>query len=69
MTLLLVVISMMILGGDGLKWYYLLRCFCGVLWVPTLQSTSVQLCFMAWLKPSRLIVQVKPEFEEENEIP
>ena len=69
MTLLLVVISMMILGGDGLKWFSVAM-FVGV-FVGTYSSIYIGTAFALWrgLNRQDFIVQVKPEFEEENEIP
>ena len=69
MTLLLVVVSMMILGGDGLKWFSVAM-FVGV-FVGTYSSIYIGTAFSLWrgLNRNDFIVQVKPEFEEEEHIP
>jgi preprotein translocase subunit SecF len=69
MTLLLVVVAMMILGGDGLKWFSVAM-FIGV-FVGTYSSIYIGTAFALWrgLNRQDFIVQVKPEFEEEEEIP
>jgi preprotein translocase subunit SecF len=69
MTLLLVVLAMMILGGDGLKWFSVAM-FIGV-FVGTYSSIYIGTAFALWrgLNRQDFIVQVKPEFEEEEEIP
>ena len=69
MTLLLVVVAMMIMGGDGLKWFSIAM-FVGV-FVGTYSSIYIGTAFALWrgLNRQDFIVQVKPEFEEENEIP
>ena len=69
MTLLLVVLSMMILGGDGLKWFSVAM-FVGV-FVGTYSSIYIGTAFSLWrgLNRNDFIVQVKPEFEEEEHIP
>lgn len=69
MTLLLVVVAMMIMGGDGLKWFSIAM-FVGV-FVGTYSSIYIGTAFALWrgLNHQDFIVQVKPEFEEENEIP
>ncbi|KAB0625361.1 protein translocase subunit SecF [Acinetobacter gandensis] len=68
MTLLLVVVAMMVLGGDGLKWFSVAM-FVGV-FVGTYSSIYIGTAFALWrgLNRQDFIVQVKPEFEEE-EIP
>ena len=65
MTLLLVVLSMMFLGGDGLKWFSVAM-FIGV-FVGTYSSIYIGTTFALWrgLNRQDFIVQVKPEFEEE----
>ncbi|MCL6236314.1 protein translocase subunit SecF [Acinetobacter sp. ANC 5579] len=69
MTLLLVVVAMMVLGGDGLKWFSVAM-FVGV-FVGTYSSIYIGTAFALWrgLNRQDFIVQVKPEFEEEEEIP
>ncbi len=69
MTLLLVVLAMMILGGDGLKWFSTAM-FVGV-FVGTYSSIYIGTAFALWrgLNRNDFIVQVKPEFEEEEHIP
>ncbi len=69
MTLLLVVVSMMLLGGDGLKWFSVAM-FVGV-FVGTYSSIYIGTAFSLWrgLNRNDFIVQVKPEFEEEEHIP
>ena len=68
MTLLLVVLAMMFLGGDGLHWFSV-ALFIGV-FVGTYSSIYIGTAFALWrgLNRQDFIVQVKPEFEEE-EIP
>ncbi|QIO06873.1 protein translocase subunit SecF [Acinetobacter shaoyimingii] len=68
MTLLLVVVAMMFLGGDGLHWFSIAM-FIGV-FVGTYSSIYIGTAFALWrgLNRQDFIVQVKPEFEEE-EIP
>ena len=65
MTLLLVVLSMMFLGGDGLKWFSVAM-FVGV-FVGTYSSIYIGTAFALWRGLSRqdFIVQVKPEFEDD----
>ncbi len=65
MTLLLVVLSMMFLGGEGLKWFSVAM-FIGV-FVGTYSSIYIGTTFALWrgLNRQDFIVQVKPEFEEE----
>lgn len=69
MTLLLVVVAMMVLGGDGLKWFSVAM-FVGV-FVGTYSSIYIGTAFALWRSLNRqdFIVQVKPEFEDEQEIP
>ena len=70
MTLLLVVVAMMVMGGDGLKWFSITM-FVGV-FVGTYSSIYIGTAFALWrgLNRQDFIVQVKPEFEgEEQEIP
>lgn len=70
MTLLLVVVAMMLMGGDGLKWFSIAM-FVGV-FVGTYSSIYIGTTFALWrgLNRQDFIVQVKPEFEgEEQEIP
>ncbi|MBP8012649.1 protein translocase subunit SecF [Acinetobacter sp. UBA801] len=70
MTLLLVVVAMMLMGGDGLKWFSIAM-FVGV-FVGTYSSIYIGTAFALWrgLNRQDFIVQVKPEFEgEEQEIP
>ena len=68
MTILLVVLAMMLMGGDGLKWFSVAM-FVGV-FVGTYSSIYIGTGFALWrgLNRQDFIVQVKPEFEEE-EIP
>ena len=65
MTLLLVVLSMLFLGGDGLKWFSITMCI-GV-FVGTYSSIYIGTAFALWrgLNRQDFIVQVKPEFEDE----
>lgn len=69
MTLLLVVVAMMFMGGDGLKWFSVAM-FVGV-FVGTYSSIYIGTAFALWrgLNRQDFIVQVKPEFEDENQIP
>ena len=66
MTLLLVVLAMMLMGGDGLKWFSVAM-FVGV-FVGTYSSIYIGTGFALWrgLNRQDFIVQVKPEFEEEE---
>ncbi|OTG80902.1 protein translocase subunit SecF [Acinetobacter sp. ANC 5054] len=68
MTLLLVVVAMLFLGGEGLHWFSVAM-FIGV-FVGTYSSIYIGTAFALWrgLNRQDFIVQVKPEFEEE-EIP
>ena len=65
MTLLLVVVAMLFMGGDGLKWFSLAM-FVGV-FVGTYSSIYIGTAFALWrgLNRQDFIVQVKPEFDEE----
>ncbi len=65
MTLLLVVLAMMFLGGDGLHWFSVAM-FVGV-FVGTYSSIYIGTAFALWrgLNRQDFIVQVKPEFEDE----
>lgn len=67
MTLLLVVVAMMIFGGDGLKWFSIAM-FIGV-FVGTYSSIYIGTTFAVWrgLNRQDFIVQVKPEFEEHQD--
>ncbi len=68
MTLLLVVIAMMLMGGDGLK-SFSVAMFVGV-FVGTYSSIYIGTAFALWRGINRqdFIVQVKPEFDEEEVI-
>ena len=68
MPLFLVVLAMIILGGDGLHWFSVAM-FIGV-FVGTYSSIYIGTAFALWrgLNRQDFIVQVKPEFDEE-EIP
>ncbi|MFW1951678.1 protein translocase subunit SecF [Acinetobacter beijerinckii] len=68
MTLLLVVLAMMFLGGDGLHWFSVAM-FVGI-FVGTYSSIYIGTAYALWrgLNRQDFIVQVKPEFEE-DEIP
>ena len=69
MTLLLVVVAMMIMGGAGLQWFSIAM-FVGV-FVGTYSSIYIGTAFALWrgLNRQDFIVQVKPEFEDENQLP
>lgn len=69
MTLLLVVLAMMLMGGDGLQWFSVAM-FVGV-FVGTYSSIYIGTGFALWrgLNRQDFIVQVKPEFDQEEEIP
>lgn len=73
MTLMLVVLAMMFVGGDGLKWFSIAM-FVGI-FVGTYSSIYIGTAFALWRGLNRhdFIVQVKPEFAEEevhqNDIP
>ena len=66
MTLVLVVVAMMFLGGDGLHWFSVAT-FVGI-FVGTYSSIYIGTAFALWrgLNRQDFIVQVKPEFEEED---
>ena len=69
-TQLQIVVAMMLMGGDGLKWFSIAM-FVGV-FVGTYSSIYIGTAFALWrgLNRQDFIVQVKPEFEgEEQEIP
>ncbi len=65
MTLLLVVVAMMVLGGEGLRWFSVAM-FVGV-FVGTYSSIYIGTAFALWrgLNRQDFIVQVKPEFEDD----
>ncbi len=65
MTLLLVVVAMMVLGGEGLCWFSVAM-FVGV-FVGTYSSIYIGTAFALWrgLNRQDFIVQVKPEFEDD----
>lgn len=65
MTLLLVVVAMMVLGGDGLRWFSAAM-FIGV-FVGTYSSIYIGTAFALWrgLNRQDFIVQIKPEFEDD----
>lgn len=65
-TLLLVVVAMLVMGGDGLRWFsaaMLIGVFVG-----TYSSIYIGTAYALWrgLNRQNFIVQVKPEFEEEE---
>lgn len=66
MTLLLVVVAMMVLGGDGLHWFSIAM-FIGV-FVGTYSSIYIGTTYALWrgLNRQDFVVQVKPEFDEEE---
>ncbi|MDO4223462.1 MAG: protein translocase subunit SecF [Acinetobacter sp.] len=66
MTLLLVVVAMMIMGGDGLRWFSVAM-FIGV-FVGTYSSIYIATAFALWrnISAQDFIVKVKPEFEDEE---
>lgn len=66
MTLTLVVVAMMILGGDGLHWFSIAM-FVGI-FVSTYSSIYIGTSFSLWrgLNRQDFIVQVKPEFDDED---
>ena len=68
MTLLLVVVAMMVLGGAGLQWFSVAMCV-GV-FVGTYSSIYIGTTYALWrgLDRQDFIVQVKPEFEEEENV-
>ncbi|AOA59277.1 protein translocase subunit SecF [Acinetobacter larvae] len=65
MTLLLVILAMMFLGGDGLKWFSVAMCV-GV-FVGTYSSIYIGTAYALWrgLNRQDFVVQVKPEFEDD----
>ncbi len=65
-TLLLVVVAMMLIGGDSLKWFSVAM-FIGV-FVGTYSSIYIGTAFSLWrgLNRQDFIVQIKPEFEDEE---
>lgn len=69
MTLLLVVVAMMVLGGDGLRWFSVAM-FVGV-FVGTYSSIYIGTAFALWrgLNRQDFVVQVKPEFEGDEQMP
>ena len=70
LTLMLVVLAMMFLGGDSLHWFAVAM-FIGVV-VGTYSSIYIGTAFALWrgLNRQDFIVQIKPEFEEDEvEIP
>ena len=70
LTLMLVVVAMMFLGGDGLHWFSVAM-FIGVV-VGTYSSIYIGTTFALWrgLNRQDFIVQIKPEFDEDEvEIP
>ncbi|MEB3753621.1 protein translocase subunit SecF [Acinetobacter sp. MD2(2019)] len=69
MTLLLVVVAMLIMGGEGLRWFsvaMIIGVFAG-----TYSSIYIATAYALWrgLNRQDFIVQVKPEFEDEQPIP
>ncbi|MFB2538446.1 MULTISPECIES: protein translocase subunit SecF [unclassified Acinetobacter] len=68
MTLLLVVVAMMVMGGDGLRWFSVAM-FIGV-FVGTYSSIYIATAYALWrgLDRQSFVVQVKPEFEGEEEV-
>lgn len=66
MTLLLVVVAMMLMGGDGLRWFSIAM-FIGV-FVGTYSSIYIGTSFALWrnISAQDFIVKVKPEFEDEE---
>ena len=66
MTLMLVVLAMMFVGGDGLKWFSIAM-FIGI-FVGTYSSVYIGTAYSLWRGLNRhdFIVQVKPEFDEED---
>ena len=68
MTLLLVVVAMLIMGGEGLRWFSVAM-FIGV-FAGTYPSIYIATAYALWrgLNRQDFIVQIKPEFDEE-EIP
>ncbi|MFT4021082.1 MAG: protein translocase subunit SecF [Acinetobacter sp.] len=69
MTLLLVVVAMLMMGGEGLRWFsvaMIIGVFAG-----TYSSIYIATAYALWrgLNRQDFIVQVKPEFEDEPKIP
>ncbi|MEB3768359.1 protein translocase subunit SecF [Acinetobacter sp. MD2] len=69
MTLLLVVVAMLIMGGEGLRWFsvaMIIGVFAG-----TYSSIYIATAYALWrgLNRQDFIVQIKPEFEDEQPIP
>lgn len=66
MTLVLVVVAMFILGGEGLRWFSVAT-FVGI-FVGTYSSVYIGTAYALWrgLNRQDFIVQVKPEFDEEH---
>lgn len=66
MTLLLVVVAMLIMGGDGLRWFSIAMCI-GV-FVGTYSSIYIGTSFALWrnISAQDFIVKVKPEFDDEE---
>lgn len=69
MTLLLVVVAMLVMGGEGLRWFsvaMIIGVFAG-----TYSSIYIATAYALWrgLNRQDFIVQVKPEFEDEQHIP
>lgn len=66
MTLLLVVVAMMFLGGDGLRWFSIAMCI-GV-FLGTYSSIYIGTSFALWrnISAQDFIVKVKPEFEDDE---
>lgn len=69
MTLLLVVLAMLFMGGEGLRWFSVAMCL-GV-FVGTYSSIYVGTSFALWrnISAQDFIVKVKPEFEDEEITP
>ncbi|PVZ86069.1 protein translocase subunit SecF [Serratia sp. S1B] len=65
-TLLLVVVAMLIMGGEGLRWFSVAM-FIGV-FAGTYSSIYIATAYALWrgLNRQDFIVQVKPEFEDEH---
>ncbi|ENU81573.1 protein-export membrane protein SecF [Acinetobacter sp. ANC 3789] len=65
-TLLLVVVAMLVMGGEGLRWFSVAM-FIGV-FAGTYSSIYIATAYAVWrgLNRQDFIVQVKPEFEDEH---
>jgi preprotein translocase subunit SecF len=65
-TLLLVVVAMLVMGGEGLRWFSVAM-FIGV-FAGTYSSIYIATAYALWrgLNRQDFIVQVKPEFEDEH---